>query len=143
MKRVVEGVTVAANSLGAGPDGFLYAASSSVWRIDPDAGEQTLVATLPPGSTSSGDIAFLNGRMFVSTDGPCGGGLAEVDVNSGTSTIRGGDGLGCVYGLASANGTLFLVNCDGTVGTFDPDTGEAKLLSTAPGLEVYGADVLP
>lgn len=143
IKRKVEGVGLFANSLAAGPDGFLYAASESVSRIDPDTGENSIVATLPPGASSSGDIAFLNGRLFVSTDGPCGGGLAEVDIQAGTSAMRGGDGLGCVYGMASANGVLFLVNCDGTVGTFDPNTGEARLLSTAAGVSVYGADVLP
>jgi streptogramin lyase len=132
----------AANSLGTGPDGFLYAASDQVYRIDPDTGASTLLGQLPAGYTSSGDVAFLDGQMYVSTDGPCGGSLVRFDTQGGTSTVIGGDGLGCVYGLAVANGTMFVVNCDGTVGTFDPTTGVVRVLSTT-GVEVYGADVLP
>ena len=131
-----------ANSLGAGPDGMLYAASNDVYRIDPDSGAFTVVASLPAGYTSSGDIAFLDGRMFVSADGPCGGALIEVDAASGTTDILGGDGLGCVYGLAATSDTLFIINCDGKIGTFDPNTGDAHVLSTS-NLQVYGADVLP
>jgi hypothetical protein len=131
-----------ANSLGAGPDGMLYAANTQVYRIDPNSGASTVVAQLPPGYASSGDIAFLDGRMFVSADGPCGGALVEVDTTAGTSTLLGGDGLGCVYGLAATTDTLYVVNCDGKVGTFDPNTGDARVLST-PSAQVYGADVLP
>jgi hypothetical protein len=131
-----------ANSLGAGPDGKLYAASTTVYRIDPDTGASTALGQLPAGYSSSGDIAFLNGRMFVSADGPCGGALVEFDTAAGTGTLLGGDGLGCVFGLAAAGGVLFVLNCDGKVGTFDPDTGEARTLST-PQISVYGADTLP
>ncbi|HVY47672.1 MAG TPA: hypothetical protein VHB21_17405 [Minicystis sp.] len=130
-----------ANSLGAGPDGMLYAANSHVFRIDPDSGAFSQIASLPPGYSSSGDIAFLGSRMFVSADGPCGGALVEV-LPDGTSQVIGGDGLGCVYGLASTGSTLYVMNCDGKLGTFDPDTGEARVIST-PNLSVYGADILP
>src|SRR5262245_36060960 len=41
-----------------------------------------------------------------------------------------------------AGGTMFILNCDGKVGTFDPATGVAHVLSTT-GASVYGADVLP
>jgi hypothetical protein len=116
-----------ANSLGAGPDGKLYAASDVVHRIDPDTGAATLLGLLPPGYVSSGDIAFLNGRMFISADGNCGGALVEFDLVTGTSLLLGGD---------------FVVNCDGKIGRFDPDTGEAQILST-PEVSVYGADALP
>ncbi len=130
------------NSLGAGPDGFLYAASTIVTRIDPDSGVSTVVGSLPPGESSSGDIAFLNGSMYISTDGPCGGALVEFDLSSGTGKVLGGDGLGCVYGLATVASTLFVINCDGTIGTFDPTTGEARILSTTS-VTVYGAEGLP
>ncbi len=75
-------------------------------------------------------MAFLNGQMFISTDGPCGGALVQFDPATAASTVLGGDGLGCVYGLAVSQGTMFIVNCDGTVGTFDPDTGVVRLLTT-------------
>ncbi len=80
--------------------------------------------------------------MFVSADGPCGGALIEVDTSSGTANVLGGDGLGCVYGLAATSDTLFILNCDGKIGTFDPNTGDARVLSTS-GLQVYGADISP
>jgi hypothetical protein len=80
--------------------------------------------------------------MFVSADGPCGGVLVEFDPTTGASILSGGDGLGCVYGLAAKGDTLFILNCNGTVGTFDPVTGVARVLSTT-GADVDGADVLP
>jgi hypothetical protein len=132
----------AANSLGAGPDGFLYEAGSEVYRIHPNTGIASLVGSLPSGYASSGDVAFFGGQIFVSTDGPCGGALVQVDPTTGASSVLGGDGLGCVYGLASTGGTLFVVNCDGKVGTFDPQTGAVRVLSTT-GIAAYGADVLP
>jgi hypothetical protein len=131
--------TVPANSLGAGPDGKLYAAGTTVYRMDPDTGATDVVGMLPPGEASSGDIAFLNGHMYVSTDGPCGGSLVEFDVASGTGTLLGGDGLGCVYGLAAKAGILYVLNCDGKIGTFDPTTGEAHVLSTTS-VGAFGAD---
>lgn len=131
-----------ANSLGAGPDGKLYAASNIVYRIDPDTGAVTVLGSLPPGYSSSGDIAFLDGKMYISTDGPCGGALVLFDPVTASSTVLGGDGLGCVYGLAVSGGTMFILNCDGKIGTWDPATGVAHVLST-PGIKVYGADVLP
>jgi hypothetical protein len=130
------------NSLGAGPDGKLYAANTTVFRLDPDTGQATALGSLPPGYQSSGDIAFLGNDMYISTDGPCGGALVQFDPQSGTSTVLGGDGLGCVYGLGASGGTLFIVNCDGKVGTFDPTTGVAHVLSTTSA-GADGADVLP
>jgi hypothetical protein len=132
----------AANALGAGPDGFLYAALVDVYRLDPDTGAAQTLGSLPPGYASSGDLAFLGGKMFVSTDGPCGGALVQFDPATGASTVLGGDGLGCVYGLATLGSTMFVVNCDGKIGTFDPVTGAVEVLSTT-GVVAYGADVLP
>jgi hypothetical protein len=130
------------NALGAGPDGKLYSAAHSVFRIDPDTGDWSIVADLPSGYVSSGDIAFVGERMFVSAGGPCGEMLIEVDATTGAATPIGGNGLACVYGLAVSGGTLFLLDCSGKIGTFDPDTGEAHVLST-PDITVFGADILP
>lgn len=131
-----------ANSLGAGPDGKLYAADISVFQIDPDTGGWTVVADLPPGYVSSGDIGFFGGRMFVTAGGPCGQMMIEVDVTSGAAIPIGGNGLDCVFGIAVAGETMFILDCFGKIGTFDPDTGVAQVLST-PEITVYGADVLP
>ena len=130
------------NSLGGGPDHMLYAAGTQVFRIDPNSGMSTYLGDLPTGHSSSGDIAFLGDRLFVSTDSPCGGALVEFDPLTGTSTVMGGDGLGCVYGLANVGGVLYIVNCDGKIGTFDPDTGEVRIFATTT-VQAYGADALP
>jgi hypothetical protein len=132
----------ATNSLGAGPDGYLYSASTDVYRFDPNTGASTTLGSLPTGYASSGDVAFFKGQMFISADGPCGGALVQFDVPSGTSMVIGGDGLGCVYGLAATATTMFVVNCDGKVGTFDPTTGVVQVLAST-GLQPYGADILP
>jgi len=78
----------------------------------------------------------------VSTDSPCGGALVEFDVDLGSGTVLGGDGLGCVYGLAAVDGELYIVNCDGTIGTFDPNVGEVNIFATTS-VQAYGADALP
>jgi hypothetical protein len=130
------------NSLAAGPGGKLYAASSNVYEIDPDTGASKLVGPLPAGFTSSGDIAFLDGVMYISTNGPCGGALVTFDLATGSGKPLGGDGLGCVYGLAVAAGVLYILNCDGKAGVFDPKTGAATVLSTSD-VATYGADTLP
>lgn len=132
---------VPANSLGAGPDGNLYAASIDIYKVDPDTGATQVVGTLPRGHSSSGDIAFLGDRMFISTDSGCGGALVEFELQSGITTVLGGDGLGCVYGLAPGDNELFLLNCDGKVGAFDPATGQARIFTTTS-IKAYGADRL-
>jgi hypothetical protein len=139
VKATFDGVD--ANSLAAGPDGFLYAAGTDVFRINANSGASTVIGTLPPGQKSSGDIVFFDGEMIISTDGGCGGSLVKFDLATGSSTTLGGDGLGCVFGLAVAKGTLFMINCDGTIGTFDPPTGEARILTTSM-VDAYGADAL-
>ncbi|HEY4121813.1 MAG TPA: hypothetical protein VGM56_28295 [Byssovorax sp.] len=131
-----------ANSLGAGPDGKLYAADFDVYRLDPDTGASTTIGALPSGYESSGDIAYFQGDLYISVDGPCGGALVSLDLDSGASQVIGGDGLGCVYGLAATADTLFVLNCDGKIGSFDPVAGVATVLSTAD-VTVYGADILP
>ena len=140
--RFVASVSFGANSLAGGPDGWLYAADTSIYRIEPDNGVVQVVGSLPPGHVSSGDIAFLDNRMFVSTDSDCGGALVEFDLDTQQATVLGGDGLGCVYGLASWGSVLVIVNCDGKVGTFDPLTGEARVFTTTQ-VFAYGADLLP
>jgi hypothetical protein len=130
------------NSLGAGPDGLLYTATIDVFRVDVDTSAFELLGQLPPGHFSSGDIAFVGERMFVSTESPCGGAIVEFDVASGTSQVLGGDGLGCVWGLANVDGTLYVANCDGKIGVFDPDSGEARVVATTS-VRALGADALP
>lgn len=130
------------NSLGAGPDGQLYAAGQFVYRLDPNRGSVSQLGAMPPGYTSSGDVAFLGGKMFVSADGPCGGALVQFDPATGSAVVLGGDGLGCVYGLAVSGGVMFILDCHGTIGTFDPGTGVVRVLSTTT-VSVYGAEALP
>ncbi len=130
------------NSMAAGPDGMLYLASNPVFRVDPDAGTQTVIGNLPAGHNSSGDVVFLGERMFVSTDSSCGGALVEFDTQTGVSTVLGGDGLGCVYGLANVDDVIYVVNCDGKIGTFDPDSGEVRIFARTL-VEPFGADALP
>lgn len=131
-----------ANSLGAGPDGMLYAASTQIFRIDPDTGANEVIGMLPPGHSSSGDLVFVGDDMFISTDGPCGGSLVGFDLGTSTASVLGGDGLGCVYGLAAWQDQIFVVDCSGQVGIFDVDSGLVQVLSTTS-IETYGADLLP
>jgi hypothetical protein len=55
-------------ALGAGPDGTLYTASDTLYKVDTSSGAVTAIGTLGGDFNAgfSGDITFVNGSMYLS-----------------------------------------------------------------------------
>jgi hypothetical protein len=116
------------NALDAAPDGTLYGgALDEVRTIDPATGATTVAARLPAGEVSSGDLAFVEGNLFITTKG--GGAafdrLVAVDVGSQSARVVGPVGFACVFGLAEFGATLYGFTCEGRVLKIDTRTGAA------------------
>ncbi len=128
--------------MDAGPDGLLYlAASSAVLRLDPSVGAVTKVASFPPGTSASGDLAFLDGRLLATANQGATGAadlLVEIDLTTGAGATIGSTGFDCIWGLAAYGSLLYGLTCNGQVLSIDPATGEAAVLST-PGVAFWGA----
>lgn len=120
------------NALDAAPDGTLYAAGGTeLHTIDPLSGKNTLIASLPSGSSSSGDLAFMQGRLLLSASTSAGSidQLLEFDFATNRFNEVGSIGYSCVYGLAAFGPTLYGLTCEGLVLRIDPDTGAGTELS--------------
>ena len=129
------------NSLVFGSDGKLYGASTSLYVFDAATGARTSVGSLGAGVTSSGDLAFINGQLYL-TGVASFDRLYRVDTGTGAATLIGSTGFPSVYGLASPNGQDLYGFSGGQVLSVNVGTGAATLLSTANGAPlsaVYGA----
>ncbi|MCC6645487.1 MAG: hypothetical protein IT374_07960 [Polyangiaceae bacterium] len=128
--------------MDAGPDGALYvAASSAVLRLLPSVGVATKVASFPPGTSASGDLAFLDGRLLGTANAGASTGpdvLVELDLVTGAGSIVGSTGFDCIWGLAAYGSLLYGLTCNGEVLSIDPATGAGSVLST-PGVAFWGA----
>jgi hypothetical protein len=129
------------NALDAAPDGTLYVAGgSTVSVLDPLTGTATAFATLPSGAVSSGDLAFLQGRLLITTRGLGANGddLVEIDTSTRSARRVGSIGYDCVYGLAAFGSTLYGMTCEGRVLRIDAPSGLGKEL-TGTGVQFWGA----
>lgn len=94
----------ARNSLVFGADGTLYAANSNLYTLDVSSGASTLVGSGGASYSSSGDLAFIGGELFLSSTGGVGGDkLVKLDTGTGAGTDIGNIGASAVYGLATDN----------------------------------------
>ncbi len=128
-------------ALDADPTGELYgAAGNLVYRLT-TSGIATEVAKLPAGFSSSGDIAFLNGRMLatVRLGSNVVDALAEVNLTTGTSTLLGNVNFRCVYGLAAFGSTLYGLTCEGRVLSIDGAKGTGTEINRIAGIQFGGA----
>ena len=136
----IGGFFVGLESIG---DGTFYGlAETRVLRLDPAAGLADVIATLPAGTTASGDLALLGDRLLL-TASIAGSSrvpdvLVEVDVVRGTTRTLGTTGQRCVYGLAAIGDRLYGVTCDGFLLELDPTVGTATLLARTRA-ELFGA----
>jgi len=110
------------NALVFGTDGTLYGASSTLYTLDPLTGSADSVGGI--GYTSSGDLAFVGGELYLSvTSG--GDSLVQVDLATGDGTLVGGIGRSAVYGLATPNGNDLYGMSGTSVFGIDAVTGAA------------------
>ncbi len=133
-------VSTSFNALDFAPDGTLYAAGgNTLYSLDPATGISKRIATFPAGLSSSGDIAFVGGRLVATATG--GGAtdlLIEMSPASGVGKTLGSVGYRCVWGLAAYGPTLYGLTCEGNVLSIDPFAGTGTVVSTA-GESFYGA----
>ena len=139
------GDSVNANSLVFASDGTLYAANDRLYTIDPTTGQETEVGNGGTAYSSTGDLAFIGGELYLTSANIAGlptqldEELIRIDTATGAGTFVGtvgsynystatGTGFLGVYGLATDNG----VDLYGAAGTqiidIDPATGMASLI---------------
>jgi hypothetical protein len=130
------------NSLAFDKDGRLYGATSALYAVDISTGASTLIGSTG-GYVSSGDLAFVGTRLYLSSVGT-NDSLFALDVATGRGNFIGSIGFPQVFALATdKSGVLY-----GVTGTrllrINPDTGAGTVLVNygGHGLGVaYGADL--
>lgn len=115
------------NSLVFGADGTLYAANTALYTLNVTTGAGTRVgtpATRGSAITSSGDLAFVNGKLYLSSSNSNGtDSLFTLDPKLGTATKVGNLGFSQVFGMAS-DGSSVLYGVSGTqILTINTSTG--------------------
>ncbi|MBP7001463.1 hypothetical protein [Amaricoccus sp.] len=116
------GMAGSANGLAFGRDGKLYGSSDALYTLDLGTGKSARVG--PGNFTSSGDLAFVGRKLYLSSTTPIADTLVRVDAATGAGRAVGGFGRSGVFGLFARNGALF-----GVAGTsilrIDQATGAA------------------
>jgi len=112
------------NSLVFDSAGNLYAANNSLYTINVATGAATVVGT--GGSySSSGDLAFIGGELFLSSVGDS---LFKLDTLTGIGTLVGAIGSSAVYGLATDNNIDLYGLTSTTVLSINTATGAGSAL---------------
>lgn len=100
------------NSLTFDAAGNLYAANNSLYSINVATGAASLIGSGGDAYTSSGDLAFIGGELFL-TSNSTPDNLFKLDTSTGFGTLIGNIGFNVVYGLAT-NNNVDLFGVDGT-----------------------------
>lgn len=137
------GSTSNINSLVFGSDGSLYGASNGLYKFNTSTGAGSQIgANFSGGTSSSGDLAFVAGQLYLSTLGASFDRLTKLNTSTGLNTDVGSIGFASVFGMASPNGADLYGFSDNRVLSINSTTGAGSLLSTASGLSlgsVYGS----
>jgi PEP-CTERM motif len=89
------------NSLVFGADGTLYGANNRLFSINTSTGAATSIGL---GTySSSGDLAFIGGSLYLSSTVPIGDSLYLVNALTGAGTNIGPIGFSSVFGMATDN----------------------------------------
>ncbi|UJR86297.1 hypothetical protein [Sandaracinus amylolyticus] len=126
--------------LDISPDGTLYGSvDDRVVRFDLARGTATRVATFPGGLRASGDLAFVEGRLYATVTGGRGGDwLVEVPLDGGTrARVIGATGEDAIWGLAPFGATLYGLTRGGALLRIDVTNARTTVLAR-PGAEFFG-----
>ena len=123
---LVGSLGTSANSLVFNSSGVLYAANTSLYTIDTTTGAASLVGNGGDSYTSSGDLAFVGGNLFLSSLG--GDNLVKINTGDGSGSLIGSIGFSSVFGLASPNGTDLFGLAGFNVLSIDSVTGSGTSL---------------
>jgi hypothetical protein len=110
------------NSLVFGSNGTLYAAGSSLFTLNTSTGNGSLVGA-GNGYSSSGDLAFVGGTLYLSSNAPNADTLWSIDTSNGVGTQIGAINASAVYGLATADNITLYGLSGTTVLSVDTSTG--------------------
>jgi hypothetical protein len=125
------------DGLGSFPPDTLYASADvpDVFQIDPLGGASTMIAPLPSGYRSSGDLTTLGGVLYMTLASTAAGAttasLASVDLSLLVTNVIGDTGFTCVYGLGTLGTTIYGLTCQGDILTIDPTSGQATMVAMA------------
>lgn len=131
------------NALAAALDGTLYAATTygQLIRIDKVTGRGTLIGYMSSGFVSTGDLAFLNGKLYSTVTKSNIQYLVTLNTSTGAATVVGMIGYSNVYGLTVKDGTLYGGTVGGSLLRINTTTGAGTLVG-AGGLSYWGMSSL-
>lgn len=101
-----------ANSLVFDSAGTLYTANNALYSVNTSTGLATLIGNGGAAYGSSGDLAFINNKLYLSSN-IGNDSLVELSTSTGVGTLIGNIGYSAVYGLATDNN----INLYGVTGT--------------------------
>lgn len=118
------------NSLVFAPDGTLYAASDTLYTINTATGAATAVGQGGTPYLSSGDLAFVNGALYLSGGGAGNSGdlLLQLNPATGAASVVGRIGLNAVFGLATDNSAALYAVASTGIYSLNPITAQAQPL---------------
>jgi hypothetical protein len=115
---------IPANSLVFSSTGTLYTATNQLYTLNPSTAADTRVGALGGTFISAGDLAFVNGTLFLSDTQNR---LLSVDAATGAATLIGNMGVSNVFGLATPDNVTLYGVAGTSVYSLDPTTGNATL----------------
>ena len=116
------------NSLVFGSDGTLYSANNQLYTVSTSTGLASLIGSGGASYSSSGDLAFVGGNLYLSSTTPVSDSLVKLNLATGAGTAVGAIGTSGVFGLAT-NDNITLYGVAGTdVYGINTATGAGALL---------------
>lgn len=116
------------NSLVFSSTGTLYGANTSLYSINTSTGAASNIGNGGVFYGSSGDLAFVNGNLYLSSTSPVSDSLIKIDKATGIGTNIGPIGVSNVYGMAT-NDNVHLYGVAGTsIYSIDALTGQGNFL---------------
>ena len=126
------------NSLVFGPGGVLYAAGNNLYSINTTTGAGTQIG-VGNGYNSSGDLAFVGGNLYLSSNPTLNDSLWLINETNGLGTNIGGIGFGAVFGLATPDNITLYGLSGTTVLSINTTTGTGSSVVNYSGGGMTGA----
>ena len=111
------------NSLVFGPGGTLYAAGTNLYSLNTSTGVGTQIGAAGNGYSSSGDLAFVGGNLYLASDTTANDSLWDIDEITGQGVNIGAIGANAVFGLATPDNITLYGLSGTTVLTINTGTG--------------------
>ena len=126
-------------SLVFGPGGVLYAAGSSLYSLNTSTGVGTQIGAAGNGYNSSGDLAFVGGTLYLSSDPSANDSLWSINTTTGQGFNIGAIGANAVFGLATPDNVTLYGLSGTTVLSINTATGAGTTVVNYSGGGMTGA----